>query len=252
MLPASSWARYGLKTPTLPAHLIERAADCGGFVAARCWGSYRYSPADYVAWLETFQPQWAACMDLCCEDEMTGGRPGVVRERQQWTTEMAWHFWQTYRDVPWVWVPTIQGWSIDEYVWHALELRPLLREMQQHYGLDSAWRVGIGTLCRRASAAMIQRIVAALCTVAPGYSFHLWGVKLAVLQAPEPLPLAVVSTDSAAWNGLYGRGIEEWRQAEGKPRQREYTYGVRLPRYVRKVSAAVRAPKQLSLFDSVA
>ena len=38
MLPASSWARKGMPPPKLPAHITERAADCGGFVATKVWG----------------------------------------------------------------------------------------------------------------------------------------------------------------------------------------------------------------------
>ncbi len=35
MLPASSWARRGMRSPRLPAHVLETSADSGGFVAAR-------------------------------------------------------------------------------------------------------------------------------------------------------------------------------------------------------------------------
>src|SRR5690348_9286799 len=62
MLPASSWSRRRMATPRLPAHVTERAADCGGFVATFRWGDYRYTPEQYVGWLRTWQPQWAATM----------------------------------------------------------------------------------------------------------------------------------------------------------------------------------------------
>ncbi|NHM26934.1 hypothetical protein G7K71_08050 [Desulfofundulus sp. TPOSR] len=116
MLPASSWARKGMKPPRLPDHISEKAADCGGFVATKLWGDYRYTPDQYVEWLSSWNPQWAATMDYCCEDEITTGQSGLVRYRQQRTTDMAWHFWQHYRDVPWAWVPTVQGWNVDDYL----------------------------------------------------------------------------------------------------------------------------------------
>ena len=73
MLPASSFARRGrLKTPRLPDHITERAADSGGFVATMRWGNYRYTPAQYVTWLQTWNPTWAATMDYCCEPEVLG------------------------------------------------------------------------------------------------------------------------------------------------------------------------------------
>jgi hypothetical protein len=116
LLPASSWARYQLRPVRLPRRLKHLAADCGGFVATRIWGDYRFSPTQYVSWLHTFRPEWAAMMDYCCEDEITAGKPGLVRQRQERTTQMAWYFWQRYRFVPWVWVPSIQGWQIANLV----------------------------------------------------------------------------------------------------------------------------------------
>ena len=91
LLPASSFVEqrrngeYYLRKPNLPEHIRQRAADCGGFVASRVWGSYRYSLAQYVAWLHAWQPQWAAMMDLCCEPELEV----VTRERQEQTTANA-------------------------------------------------------------------------------------------------------------------------------------------------------------------
>jgi hypothetical protein len=47
LLPASSWARKGLKPPAIPPHLTHVAADSGGFIATRIWGDYRYTLAEY-------------------------------------------------------------------------------------------------------------------------------------------------------------------------------------------------------------
>ncbi|MDB5086005.1 MAG: hypothetical protein JWN30_2891 [Bacilli bacterium] len=248
MLPASSWARTGLRAPNLPAQLTELAADCGGFVATLRWGDYRYTPEQYVAWLRTFNPQWAATMDYCCEDEITSGRSGVVRLRQKRTTDMAWHFWHVYRDTPWAWVPTVQGWTVADYRRHARELRPVVQQMQEHYGPESAWRVGIGTLCRRASVHMIHAVVAAVSEELPGVPLHLWGIKLSALQSPIGLPSQVVSVDSAAWNNLFGQGRDEFH-ASGLT-QRQYTYLVALPEYRAKWRAALLQPKQAPMLFS--
>src|SRR5216683_3085972 len=146
LLPASSWARKGLKKPALPSRVSLRAADSGGFVASRIWGEYRYSLTEYVDWLSSWSPQWAACMDYCCEPEL--GQ--VTRERQDKTTTNVYRAWQDYRATPWAWVPTIQGLEPADYLRHALELKPVIDEMQAHYQGNPAFRVGIGTLCRRA------------------------------------------------------------------------------------------------------
>lgn len=233
MLPASSWARKGMKAPRLPSHITHTAADCGGYVATKIWGDYRYTPVQYVDWLETFRPRWAAMMDYCCEPDL----PVVTRERQERTTTMAYQFWSDFRQADWCWVPTIQGWEVADYIRHARELRPLIMEMQTHYDAESAFRVGIGTLCRRASAEMIRMVVRAVAWELPGVPLHLWGVKQRALSAA--LACRIVSVDSAAWKGLYGRSIEQYRASHLT--QRRYAYRVALPRYLTQVQTLVAA-----------
>lgn len=246
LLPASSFARKGLKNPNLPPHISEAAADCGGFVATLKWGDYRYTPAEYVGWLETWAPSWAATFDYCCEPEIAANA-AAIRERQEKTTAMAWHFWREYRDAPWAWVPTLQGWHAEDYVRHARELRPLVEEMHREYGwAPGLHRVGIGTLCRRASPLMVRRVVQAVERELPGVPLHLWGVKLTLLQSQVALPESVVSIDSAAWNGLFAgnrKAIKETRIGLGMS-QREYSYLVKLPEYAQKVVAAQQGDKQ--------
>src|SRR5258708_12266842 len=102
LLVASSFAarevrKYGkvrkaLPTPRLPAHVVERAADCGGFVATFKWGKYPYTPEQYVTWLYGWKPDWSATMDYCCEDEITGSNPGIGTDPQQQPTKIPRHF----------------------------------------------------------------------------------------------------------------------------------------------------------------
>lgn len=257
LLTASSFfqsTRYGKgggfgPAPKLPAHLTKIAADCGGFVATFRWGDYRYTPEGYNAWLERWTPEWAATMDYCCEDEITTGKAGVVRDRQDRTTEMAHRFWLEYRDAPWAWVPTVQGWRVPEdYERHAEELTPLVAEMRSHYeatGRGEAFRVGIGTLCRRASTTEVHQVARAVSAILPNTPIHLWGIKLGALKSVLALPTSVASVDSAAWNyGVYqkpyiGMGIT----------QRKWYFDVALPAYRSKVSDALTRPKQLTLID---
>jgi hypothetical protein len=240
LLPASSWARYNLRTPKLPSHIKEKAADCGGFVATKVWGSYRYTPGQYTAWLASWSPSWAATMDYCCEDEITAGRPGLVRQRQEKTTRMARYFFRHFPGASWCWVPTVQGWRVEDYRSHALQLRPLLKRMADHYGSRSSFRVGIGTLCRRASPTMIHQVVKMVSEILPGYPLHLWGVKLTLLRHSTSLRANVGSIDSAAWNGRFGKGIEEYRRSGLS--QREYAFKVALPAYLAKVGSALAPP----------
>lgn len=238
MVPASSYA-LNMDEPAIPQGLTRTAADCGGFVATFKWGDYRYTPDQYVDWLETWRPTWAATMDKCCEPEVGG----VVRERQEWTTDMAYHLWHFYRDTKWTWVPTVQGWEVEDYRRHARQLAPLINEMRTHYA-GAEFRVGIGTLCRRASVKMIHEVVNVVANELPGVPLHLWGVKLGALQSKQGLPKQVVSVDSGAWNGMFGKGIEVAR-AERKAKgltKAKHTWTLLLPRYQAKVDAALNHP----------
>jgi hypothetical protein len=242
LIPASSYAGDGFPRPHVPPGTRPLAADSGGYVATLIWGDYRYTPDQYVAWLDTWCPDWAATMDYCCEDEITNGKPGIVIERQQRTSEMAYRFFCDYRAARWLWIPTIQGWQPEDYARHARELRPLVEEMKRHYG--DQFRVGIGTLCHRASTSLIHQIVSLVADLLPDTGLHLWGVKLGALQSPQGLPRQVVSVDTAAW--AYGRGRKQPkadRIARGMT-QREYAYKVMLTDYRTKVDRAVNSPKQ--------
>lgn len=246
MLPASSFARHRLRAPKLHSGLDDIAVDCGGFVATFRWGDYRYTPAEYVDFCRGVRPRWAATMDYCCEPEITAEQSGLVLSRQDRTTEQAWRFWLTYRDEPWVWVPTVQGWSVDDYRRHARDLQPLVRAMRDHYGAESAFRVGIGTLCRRASVGLIRDVVQAVREQLPDVGLHLWGVKLTLLK--QGTPPSVVSFDTAAWNGMFGQDLRQ--RQESKLTQREYAYLEALPSYGRKIRSALTRSRTLPMLSS--
>lgn len=251
LLPASAWSRLGMKAPKLPAHIEHAAADCGGFVATMRWGDYRYTPAEYVAWLRSWPivPRWAATMDYCCEPEVLGKTDGVIANRQRRTTEMAHHFWSEYKRESWVWVPTVQGWEVADYVRHVRELRSLIEDMADYYGPGSEFRVGIGTLCRRASTEMIRAVSYAVASEIPGIPLHLWGIKLGALRSSISLPATVASVDSGAWNGTTAaRDRRRWETYRDRGwKQQEYAWQVAWPEYRAKLDAAFEQPKQLML-----
>lgn len=243
LLPASSWARIGLKKPAIPAHITMKAADSGGFVASRVWGEYRYSLAQYVSWLETWRPQWAATMDYCCEPELAQ----ITRNRQDRTTHNALATWETYHNTLWAWCPTIQGYTPDEYKRHASELKPLIDAMQAHYtSIGNPWfRVGIGTLCKRNDVTSIQAIVSAIRGILPGVPLHLWGIKLDALRSINLTQ--VTSTDSAVWHsGMYASNdIRALAQEQGMS-IRAYKVKVNLPAYITKIEKAVTESRRIT------
>src|SRR5207247_9591249 len=103
-----------------------------------------------------------------------------------------------------------------------------------------SFRVGIGSICRRAQVPEIRRIVMDIAAALPGIPLHLFGAKLEVMKGWGNRPRTVISCDSAAWNGRFGAGIERF-DAERMRRglsQRQFALGVMLPRYASRVEAA--------------
>lgn len=259
LAPATSWARKAqlnavgdvVSIPPLvglPTDITDRAGDCGGYVATIRWKRYRYDRNQLCQWYATFAPRWAAMRDWCCEPSITYGRPDVVRARQRFTTTEALETWDSYRMTPWAWVPTVQGWAIDDYRRHAASLAPLIEQMARYYAMSSdpsSWRVGIGTLCCRSRNSDIRAIVEAVAAELPVVPLHLWGLKLGALKAAEHLHRQVVSVDSAAWNGRYGQDIEAYHSSGMSQRQHAYT--VALPTYLSKINRAQSYEKQSRL-----
>lgn len=262
LLPASSFARKDMRTPRLPDG-CDVAADWGGFVASKLrGGDVGFSEAQYVEWLRRIPDlRWAALWDLPCEPSITETQ-GSVRLRQLWTREHAREMVEaqwTSGDT-WAWVPTVQGFDVEDYVQAVEDMRPLISELDRSYQDmattdyedsegDNPWehcarsfRVGIGSLCARKDERQIWRIVSEVTRRLPGIPLHLWGVKVNALRNwPGGIPRNIVSTDSAAWNGRFKSDIDKCnaeQRALGMS-QRQYGYAVKLPRYLESFQRAV-------------
>ena len=247
LLPASSWYPDGMHRPPIPPQVTEAAADCGGYVASRIWGDYKYTLEQYVAWLTSWPiaPTWAAMMDYCCEPDLEV----VTRERQDRTTANAISAWSQYRAATWTWTPTIQGLEPEDYHRHACELAPLIHEMQIAYteqGKAETFRVGIGTLCRRTNTMATRRVIEAVRAALPHVeTFHLWGIKLSIIRAIDlpalnALPInANFSSDSATWHGkMYKENTIRDQATAAHMSIRRYCITVMLPIYVEKIQQA--------------
>ena len=144
-----------------------------------------------------------------------------------------------------------------EYEQHARDLMPLIRQMQAYY-TDPGWwddeeegehfehvfRVGVGSLCRRSPAFILEVITRIHAIIGCDIPLHVWAGKLKLLQAGIVLP-GVISCDSGAWNGLFGHEHEK-RRASGLTVV-EYSWKIKHPAYVRKVAKAQHRPQQLGL-----
>ncbi len=203
---------------------------------------------------------WGAATDYCVARDTASPTPKtphegvyvprpnhIVRDAQLRTTAAAWEAWQTQRSAPFAWVPTVQGAGVEDYRWHARQLRPLVDEMAAHYGPGRGFRVGIGSLVGR-DARTVRAIAVVVAGELPGIPLHLWGVKQQAARGG--LPLEVGSIDSAAWNGQTGpkdrSRHDAWRGVE--PR-RAWAYREALPRYKSEVEAAIGEAFQYPLVD---
>jgi len=110
--------------------------------------------------------------------------------------------------------------------------------MQAYYGDHSPFRVGVGTLCKRADSTTIRAVVQAVQEVLPAVPLHLWGVKLASLKSIDLTH--VVSSDSATWHDkLYNNRQLKEAAVQAGMSVREYSIKVKLPAYIAKVQQAV-------------
>lgn len=197
---------------------LDCALDSAGFTAWAHYGGFPWCVEDYVELAGARPWAWWAQMDACCEPEIAR-TPAWVRVRQAETIRLLGECEAVARRrgvVPPV--PVLQGWTPDDYAWHAEQLyladRPL---------------VGVGSMCRRNlhGPAGLLAVLDALDAVLPAAcKLHLFGVKgsaLAVLGHHR----RVASVDSMAWDAaarrrhptgrtmaLRGQAMREWHDAQ--------------------------------------
>lgn len=268
------------KIARVPSQVPEIAVDPGGFVAAT-HGGYKFTWETYRQWLFDLGPRlsWAAFPDLPCEKALASDEY-AVRARQEQTLRWCYEFWSDgYEDCvegfgtrlsqPWAWVPTVQGRSINEYVWMAEEMAPYIVANQQ---IESEWlatatddeledavqltgitvdqarawgikaiehgRIGIGSLCQRPAAEVVP-IVQAVSEILPDARFHLWGIDIRALRLLMDAGLTNFSFDSASYNGRFKSDIPkiDAERAEMGLSQSVHAVSVMLPRRQAKIAA---------------
>ena len=192
---------------------IPFALDCGGFVAMKQYGGYRWNIADYVELATTLRPLWWAAMDYCCEPEIAGCQQEITRRVEDTVYSLAktiatvvvWN-----RELP-GWpatppTPVIQGWKPSDYrycvdkIEHCLFGDPAYIEAIGHDSWPSL--VGVGSVCRRrlSGESGLMRVLDTLEGILPNHvQFHLFGVKSSALSKLRDRP-RIASVDSMAWN----------------------------------------------------
>lgn len=254
-----------LLPPNLPSTITQKAADCGGFPVTHFRdGVYPYSHGEYITWLAQYEPQWAATPDLCCVDLETKGNPGasIVKERQEFAKEQAEMLFFTACDVSWAWVPTIQGFTPDEYYTHACMMENLIQQIWCYYQemaelhmdtdeeemmLERAanFRVGIGSLVGRKPDVVREIILTVQSVLGKHVSLHCWGLKKAYLDACQQIR-GVVSYDSGAYNNRFGRDLE--KQKGLQVTQSRFLWETAQPKYAKGIDKMIGLPQQQPLF----
>jgi hypothetical protein len=230
LVAASTCYRGGkLRARPVPRKTPVLFCDSGGYLFAKNFQQYPFTSAAYIAWLQQMQPNYAAMLDYPCEHAVAPDRR-AVRDRQRRTLAYAEKLIQVR--VPWTWVPIVQGQEVDDYVHMARRYRTI--GMQSEY-------MGIGSLCSRRSAHEIRAIVAAVQEELPGTFFHLFGIKLSFFKLPGTRRLRCMSSDTAAWNGRFGRDIEEFNLVQQRRGWTQNATEIKwaLPRYRQRFYSAI-------------
>jgi len=240
MLVASScWDGRRLRVRRPPAgHLRSVCLDSGGFTAARKWGRYPWTVAQYAEWARRvagdYPLDFAAVMDYACERGVRREVYQTNAERIAATVENALRCLEE-PGVPWL--PVVQGWTLDEYA------DCVDRYRARGVALDYA---GLGTMCGRKDADA-ARVLVSLGEVAPDSRWHVFGMGLRVLADDGAFGL-VRSWDSYAWNWPTGARGDACRL--GRRAGESWSgYCLRLAEdYRRRLRRYTRRPRCLPLF----
>jgi hypothetical protein len=166
--------------------------DSGGFTEISMYGEWRTPARAYVAAVRRYADEiggldGAAIQDWMCEPFITAKTGRDVAAHQRRTVDSYLELMSLDSSLPWL--PVLQGWRLEDY------LRCL--ELYQRAGVDlrQAWRVGLGSVCRRQATTEAARIVAAL--AGEGLKLHGFGFKL---QGLALVADRLASSDSLAWS----------------------------------------------------
>lgn len=186
----------------LPRALTNWALDSGGFSELTLYGGWRTTPAEYNAAVRRYDVQignldWAAPMDMMCEDSMLALTGLTVADHQQATVDnfaVLQHLWQANPnpdrpECPYM--PVLQGQTAKHYheCWDRYE--------DAGIDLRNYPLVGVGSVCRRQHSEEIREILMSLHERDSGVELHGFGIKVQGLTKYGHL---LRSADTMAWS----------------------------------------------------
>lgn len=147
--------------------------------------------ARYIEIIERFRQcgelQAVVSQDYMCEPIALEATRLSVKAHQAMSTE---RFLSLKDSSPAPVMPVVQGFTVDEYQYHAAQLSPYIEQ--------AAW-VGVGSVCKRqGSPASLAAILEAILQVRPDWRLHGFGIKMTALQDARCCRL-LHSIDSMAW-----------------------------------------------------
>lgn len=185
---------------TLPKARTGWALDSGGFSELSLYGGWKTRPEDYVAAVRRYDREigkleWAAPMDLMCEESMLARTGMTVLDHQRLTVAnfvRLEELWAQSEDSESPFMPTLQGQqSAAEYLrcW----------DMYGEAGVDlgNYPLVGVGSVCRRQHSGEIREVLEALRDRDPLLPLHGFGIKTLGLKKYGEL---LCSSDSLGWS----------------------------------------------------
>lgn len=169
--------------------------DSGAFQIVRKLGHFPFGDGLYASWVEAMGPTFFTQLDWPCEPAVLAKTGYDVHEHQRRSLQSA-HCLARSDVGKATLVPTIQGWTPEQYL-----------EMAGHLEDLGLWRpyMAVGSVCRRNQSAAVVAVLTALREFSPNTRYHGFGVK----SSPEILEL-LWSCDSFAWR------YKAWREHAAK------------------------------------
>lgn len=190
------------KHKKLPRAIDRWALDSAGFTELDKFHGWRSKPREYARRVRRYHDEiggldFAGIQDWMCEESMLEKTRFPVHEHIWRTVQSYLDLCELEPDLPWL--PTLQGWTLGDYL-DCLELYD-----KRGVDLRGAWRVGIGTMCKRQetdTAGRILRHLASLGLNLHAYGFHKEGVA--------NVGQVIHSSDSFSWSMNAYRNAGKW------------------------------------------
>lgn len=169
------------------------ALDSGAFTEITKHARWTVSAKQYadeaMGWYNQIGPMdFAGIQDYMCEPHMLKQTGLSVEEHQVRTMESYFDLREQAPSIPWA--PTLQGWSVDDYLHHY--------DMWESTGikLHTQPTVAIGSVCRRQGMDEATDIIQRLASII-GLNIHAYGFKISGIKQVGSL---LKSSDSMAWS----------------------------------------------------